>query len=259
MFLTILSVIILIILLITLLDIGSNLKTTNKNIEFISDIYEKLETNEKNKVDYLIQWHKKNNYPLFIERSIKYYIHSNSFNNSRFTVVVPLSYFFVDSKLWDGWCAILEVPDEIREKCLEYIALGRGDIDFIWGLDLEAISGDDGTYSFREKIYLEDCTNYIIYAYVYKNNEILERYHYYRKSIEDKNNKFSFMYMRTNLNIDKKRIDSYHCALRKPLEISYNSLLGIRDNKLTKDIKYKIHLVSIKKNESYTFYYRHSF
>lgn len=250
MFLTILFFSILIILFLTLLNIGSNVKITKQNIEFISDLYEKLDEHKKNKVDCIIQWHKKNNYPLFVERSIKYYIHNNSYNNNRFTIVVPLSYFFVNTQLWIDWCAILEVPDEIQKKCLDYIVSERGDIDFIWGLDLDAS---------REKIYLEDCTNYIIYAYVYKNNEIIERYHYYRKSIIDKNNKFSFMYMRTNLRINEKRIDSFHCALRKPLEISYHNLLGLRGNTKEKDLKYTIHLVSIKKNESYTFYYRRPF
>ncbi len=243
MFLKILIVIIGIILFFTLLKIGNNTLITKKNLELIQDIFIKLDSNILSKINTIIEWHKKHGYPIFIERSIKYLINTNSYNKDRFTIVVPLSYFFKNSmadiheEKWLEYSKALELPEEIEKKCINYMALGRGDVDLIWGLELNA------SYK-REKIYIEDEETKTIEAYIYSNGNILNEFIYYRKSIEHKNNKFISMYLRTNKKDNK--IDSYHFVLRKPLKVTM------------KGKTIYIYIISYSKGESYTFYYRTS-
>lgn len=226
------------LLLLTILKIASYATITKKNLELIQDIILKLNPNLRTKLDDIIHWHTKYGYPIYIERSIKYTVLCNSYNKDRFTIVIPLSYFFtnsnadIDESKWLEWTKVLEIPEEIDRKSIDYLACGRGDVDFIWGIDLLAR---------KEKIYLEDEEKKIIQGYIYRNKKILERYKYYRKDINN-HERFSFMYLRTNVGLNQ--IDSYHVALRNPIEVKIN-------NK-----KYLIHIISFQKNKSYTFYYR---
>lgn len=244
MFLQIILIIVGSILLFTLLKIGSNVRITKKNLELIEDIIPKLDKKIQYKIDEIINWHRKYGYPIFTERSIKYLIEKNIYNKDRFTIVVPLSYFYmaelgtIDSKKWIEWANILEVPYEIDKKSIDYIVTGRGDVDFIWGIDLNASSG---TNNYKEKIYLEDIEKKQIEGYVYSNKQIIEKYIYHKKSLEN-HNKFGFMYLKTK--VDSTVIDSYHVALKNPIEAKMNKK------------QYTIDLISFKKGESYTFYYR---
>jgi hypothetical protein len=211
---------------------------TKKNIDFIVDIYANLNEQYSTKVDKIIKWHRKHGHPFYVEKSIKYLFGEKRYNRNRFTIVLPLSYFFsnsfadIDEAKWLEWSDIVEMPLEVEKKCIDYMALGRGNVDFIWGLDAERGA---------EKIYLEDEREQRIYGYVFraKGREIVERYIYHKKSVLDKKNKFAFMYLRTKGG--EKQIDSYHLALRQPLEVKGKGF---------------IHLISYKKDESYTFYYR---
>ena len=244
MFLKVLFIIIVLFFIMTLLKIGSNIMITKRNLVLIEDIIKNLDNSYKVKIIQIINWHKKYGYPIYTERSIKYLIKENLYQKNRFTIIIPLSYFIkdslgnIDEEKWLEWSKILEIPKEIEKKCIDYIAVGRGDVDFIWGLDLNA-------NSIKQKIYIEDEKKRTIESYIYSNKSILERYIYFRKSLEN-HSKFSFMYLRTNItnNLNNKVIDSYHVALKEPLEVKMDHT------------KYFIHLIAFKKGESYTFYYR---
>ncbi len=225
-------------LFITLLQIGTNVSVSKKNLDMIEDLIEKLDLDKKIKIQKILDWHRKYGYPVFVERSIKYSIETNRYNRDRFTIVIPLSYFFKDSEAtmdtekWLEWSNIMEMPFEIEKKCIDYMGMGMGDVDFIWGLDYEAG---------KEKIYVEDLEKGKIEGFVFHGKEITERYIYHKKSLPN-HPRFSFMYNREDLS--KNKIDSYHVALKKPIELALQRK------------KYYIYLVSMSPGKSYTFYYR---
>jgi hypothetical protein len=212
--------------LVKFLELSSNMKITNMNREFISDIYSLCCAEYKTKITRLVDWHKKYNHPFLAERSEKVDIVSGNKNNTRFAVFIHLGSFASDNE-WIEFSNIIGIPKEIEEICLSSIVRGANDIDIIWGLDpLEKI----------EKIYLEYPELGRIDSYVIRGLEIIDRYEY----IKGKSNNPSYSFMYTRLTSDKKK-DSYHMVLKDP--IKYNTGIG-----------YIISYNPIKK--TYTTYYR---
>jgi hypothetical protein len=223
-----LIVIICLAVLLKFLEISSNMKITDMNISFISDIYKICSYEYKTKLTKLVDWHKKYNHPFLVERSEKVDIVSGKKNNTRFAVFIHLGCFVgSDPSKWIEFSNIIGIPKEIEEMCLSSIVRGANDIDIIWGLDpLEKI----------EKIYLEYPELGRIDSYVISGLDVIDRYEY----IKGKTNNplYSFMYVR--LTSDKKK-DSYHMVLKDP--IKYKNGIG-----------YIISYNPVKK--TYTTYYR---
>jgi hypothetical protein len=206
---------------------------TTNNLEFINDIYKKLQYNQKNKFDKIVTWHRIYNHPLLIERSIKINTFNKSINKNRMTIIISLSYFFKDLKgtideiKWIQWKQILNLPNDIEKKIIKYLISGNGLVDFIWGIDLDEK---------KEKIYLENSNENKIYCYIFlkkKKNTFI-----YNK-ISKSSKHFRFYYKRKN---KENKIDSYHFFLKKVIRINNNI----------------IHIISISKN-SITIYYYSSF
>ena len=212
--------------LIKFLELSSNTNITNRNEEFISDIYDICSHEYKTKITRLTDWHKKYNHPFLAERSEKVDIVSGNKNNTRFACFIHLGSFGSDNE-WIEFSNIIGIPKEIEEICLSSIVRGANDIDIIWGLDpLEKI----------EKIYLEYPQLERIDSYIINGLEIVDRYKYIKA--ESNNPSYSFMY--TRLTSSGKK-DSYHMVLKEP--IKYNNGIG-----------YIISYNPIKK--TYTTYYR---
>jgi hypothetical protein len=221
-----LIIIICIAVLVKFLELSSNMKITNTNREFISDIYEICSAENKTKITRLVDWHKKYNHPFLAERSEKVDIVSGKKNNTRFAVFIHLGSFASDNE-WLEFSNIIGIPKEIEDICLSSIIRGANDIDIIWGLDpLEHI----------EKIYLEYPELGRIDSYVISGLDVVDRYEY----IKGKSNNplYSFMYIRLTSSGKK---DSYHMVLKDP--IKYNNGIG-----------YIISYNPVKK--TYTTYYR---
>jgi hypothetical protein len=124
------------------------------------------------------------------------------------------------------------MPFEIEKKCLDYLSLGYGNLDFIWGFDLANTNAE------KEKIYLEVPHENKIYSYVIKNKIILETYEYTKFNLYN-SKYFRFYYKRTD---SKNRVDSYHYSLKDPIDIG-NS---------------KIHFISISHETKTIYYYSNS-
>ena len=248
-----LSIIIGLLLFFYLLRIGSNMSITKKNLELIEDIIPKLDNKLQSRINEIINWHMKYNHVIFTERSIKYYFDDRKYNKDRFTIVVPLSYFYksqigtIDRKKWIEWANILELPKDIEFKCINYIVIGRGDVDLIWGLDLGNNENIDAKQSIRQKVYLEDAEKRIIEGYIYDEKNVLQNYTYHRKTCLD-HSKFRYIYLRKDEQLNK--MDSCHFVLKNPIKVS-SKTLGTNKN-------YYIYILSFEKGKSQTFYYRTS-
>jgi hypothetical protein len=230
---TILVSIILLPFIIVLLRLSSNSKITQLNFEFIKDIYENCSEEYKTRITRLIDWHTAYNHPFLAERSKKI-DRSGLENDMRFAIFMDLTAFVsVDGKLWaKKWhemSEILEIPLDIERKCIEYIEKGE-EVDLIWGLDpLEK----------KEKIYLEYPNRGLIESYIVLDGRVLDKYKYVKTSTPN-SSKYSFMYTRTTSSGTK---DSYHYALRKPIDIGKDG--------------YKIYIVSHNPSSgTITHYYR---
>ena len=229
---TIISIILLPFILV-LLRLSSTSKNTQKNVEFIKDIYERCSEVYKTKINRLIDWHTAYNHPFLAERSKK--IDKNGAeNNMRFAIFMDLTAFInIDGQLWSKkWyemCTILNIPVDIERKCIEYIESGE-EVDLIWGLDpLEK----------KEKIYLEYPNRGLIESYIILDGSILDRYKYLKTNTPN-SSKYSFMYTRTTSSGVK---DSFHYALREPIEMNSSG--------------HKIYIVSHNPSSgTITYYYR---
>jgi hypothetical protein len=203
--------IILIILFYNFYKIAQKYSTTHYNLEFVKDIYCKLNGSLLKKLKAIEKFHKDHIYPLIIERSIKWST-EKTINSSRMTIVIPLSYFFtdirgtIDETKWIQWSTGIEMPFEIEKKCLDYLSLGYGNVDFIWGFDMS---------NRKEKIYLEAPHENKIYSYVIKNETILETYEYTKFYLYN-SKYFKFYYKRTD---SKNQVDSYHYSLKNTIDI----------------------------------------
>jgi hypothetical protein len=233
MLFTIILVFFLSMIIITLLDLSSITQTTNENIEFIHDIYERSTELYKIKLQQLIDWHKAYHHPFLVERSYKTHLPTNKINNDRFAIFIDLGAFltkdgYIQEKKWLEFSTIIKMPIELERKCINYMIKREQDVDFIWGLDpLEE----------KEKIYLDFPSKGIIESYIINDGDITERYEYVKR--KSNSPRFKFMYTRTN---SKGKQDSFHYVLTEPI---------VKDNK-------KIYIISYSpSSQTQTYYYRY--
>jgi hypothetical protein len=220
-------------ILITLLELSSITQTTNDNIEFIKDIYERSTGHYKTKIQQLIDWHKAYHHPFLVERSYKTHIPTNKINNDRFAVFIDLGAFltkdgYIQEKKWLEFSTIIKMPIEIEKKCINYMIKREEEVDFIWGLD--PLEG-------KEKIYLEFPSRGLIESYIINDDDITESYEYIKRKTTS--SRFKFMYTRTS---SEGVQDSFHYVLSEPV---------IKDNKTIYIISYS------PSSETQTYYYRY--
>lgn len=217
----------------TLLDLSSITKTTEENIEFIRDVYERSTDEYKIKLQQLIDWHKAYHHPFLVERSYKIHKPTGKINNDRFAIFIDLGAFltrdgYILEKKWLEFSTIIKMPIEIEKKCINYMIKREEEVDFIWGLDpLEE----------KEKIYLEFPSKGLIESYVINEGDITERYEYVKRKTSSP--RFKFMYIRRNSNGES---DSYHYVLTNPVK---------KDNKTIYIISYS------PSSNTQTYYYRY--
>jgi hypothetical protein len=230
--LVIIICILLLPFLLVLLRLSSTSRITQINIDFIKDIYDNCSSEYRVKIDRLISWHRAYNHPLLAERSKKIDNSNNAENDMRFAIFTDLK-AFVDyngqlwKKKWYEMSNILGIPVEIEKICIEYIEKGE-EVDLIWGVD---------PLKQKEKIYLEYPDKGLIESYIVSNGKVIDKYKYI-KSSNSSSSRYSFMYTRIN---SKNNVDSYHYALREPLDMN----------------GYKVYIVSHNPNDNTeTYYYR---
>lgn len=219
-------------ILITLLDISSINRITDKNIEFIKDVYDRSTDHYKKKLKQLMDWHKAYHHPFLVERSYKVHIPTGKINDDRFAIFIDLGAFlikdgYIDEKKWLEFSTIIDMPIEIEKKCITCMIKREEQVDFIWGLDpLEE----------KEKIYLEYPSKGLIESYIVEDNEVTDRYEYTKRKTYS--SRFKFMYTRTT---SKGIQDSFHYVLSEPI---------YKDNKT-------IYIISHSpSSETITYYYR---
>ena len=229
--LVIIICILLLPFILVLLRLSSTSRITQINIDFIKDIYDNCSSEYRVKIDRLISWHRAYNHPLLVERSKKIDNSNNAENDMRFAIFTDLK-AFVDyngqlwKKKWYEMSNILGIPVEIEKICIEYIEKGE-EVDLIWGVD---------PLKQKEKIYLEYPEKGLIESYIVSNGKVIDKYKYIKSN--SSSSRYSFMYTRIN---SKNNVDSYHYALREPLDMN----------------GYKVYIVSHNPNDNTkTYYYR---
>ena len=233
MIFTIIIVLFVAMVVITLLDISSIIQTTNQNIEFIKDLYERSTERYKIKLQQLIDWHKAYHHPFLVERSYKIHMPTNKVNNDRFAVFIDLGVFltkdgYIQEKKWLEFSTIINMPIEIEKKCINYMIKREYEVDFIWGLD--PLEG-------KEKIYLEFPSKGLIESYIINDGDITERYEYIKR--KSNSSRFKFMYTRTSSDGVQ---DSFHYVLTDPI---------VKDDKTIYIISYS------PSSNTQTYYYRY--
>jgi hypothetical protein len=225
MYLILIVCILILPFIIVLLRLSSTSRTTQTNVDFIQDIYDNCNSEYRLKIQGLIDWHKAYHHPFLAERSKKIDKCNNSENDMRFAIFTDLTAFVDNSRIpqgklwakkWFELSKILNIPPEIEKICIQHIEKGE-EVDLIWGLD---------PFKQKEKIYLEYPHRGLIESYIVSNGIVLDRYKYIKTSTPN-NSKYSFMYSRINSSGIK---DSFHYALKEPIDMNNNKIYIVSHN-----------------------------